>query len=607
MRRLRRHPVVRLATIATLIAAALWLGYVIVANAVLGTNWLERRLSQTPEERLLVLGSAWTLWPGRVHVRDFRLRYGEEDLQLDLRFDRATLDIELFTLASRKLEVSRFSAEGLRFRMRRLLDDPAREPLRARALAKIEGLPETPLARPEAPDAPGGERKLWSFEIRGIDARLTELWVDEFRYAGPGRIRGAFRFAPDEEIEVRDSRVEIGPGPLGLGEVLPIATSIHGAVDGTVETLDVSDDARLGWRAFRNFTLRGSLDADVHDLGFVRAYLKSPDLALARGGGKLRVALQLDHGRFTPEARAEYRTSHAKLTAKGLEIDGDLAVALDSFAEGERRRGRLRVASRRIALAHGERAPPASVRDLDFQLVGSSIDLTRKWRARAGSVRVGALHVPDLALINAAKNGGDWRVLGGSLTAALQADLDAHGRVTGDLTLATRDASARIGKINVSGTGSARASLNHSNLRGRTGQVRNARLDLERFAFSTRTGSSGPGRLTARASLIRYRALEPRDADVHFTTAFDSADRVLDALDVASSGVPRIARWFVDLERLRVAGTVRYREGKLRVDIDRAKTDGVDASGFVEQGEQPRSRFNIDLGLFDFDVGDDGS
>jgi hypothetical protein len=603
MRRWHRTPLVRVSSIAALIAAACWALYVLVANAVLVTGYLESRVT-SPDERLLELGSAWTLWPGRVHVRDFRFRLAEEDLELELRIERATVQIELGALVRRTFHVLHVDADGTRYRMRRLLDDPERHPLRARALARIEGLPDTPRARPEVDDPrPLEERKLWTLEITGIDARVAEIWIDELKYVGPGLIRGGFRFEPMREIEVRDSRVTLGPGPLGFGELRPIASRIEGSIGGHVETLDVSDDAPLGWPAFRHFTLHGALQADVADLGFVKAYAERSELEIGEGGGALELAFSLVRGRFGPEDRVEYRTARLDLGFKQVAARGDARVVLDTIERDGQQRGRARLAGRRIQIGVSSARPLATVRDFELELVGDSVDLAKDWRAYAGHVKLPKIRLPELARLNALRNGGDWRLIGGALSGSASAELDQKGGASGRIALRAESAAARIGKLRVRATGSARTSLVRPDLRAPRGQLRDARLDLHRFSFVTPTGSSGPGKLSARSALVELRDLRPGQFEVDFSSAFDSADGVLDALDVARTGVARAARWFVDLDDLRVKGNVRYDSGKLRVQIDRARTDGVDAKGVMKRrGKEESSRFDVDLGLFGFEV-----
>jgi hypothetical protein len=603
MRRWHRSPLVRVSSIAALIAAACWALYLVIANGMLATGYLESRVT-APNERLLELGSAWTLWPGRVHVKEFRFRYAEEKLELELRLARATLQIELGALVGRKLHVRQLDADGMRFRMRRLLDDPEQQPLRARALARIDGLPDSPRARPEEPDErPLDQRKLWTLEIAGIDARVEELWIDELRYVGPGLIRGAFRFEPARELEVRESRVTLGPGPLGFGQLGPIASKIEGTISGHVETLDVSDDAPLGWPAFRHFTLDGALQADVADLGFVKAYAESTDVEIGAGEGELELAFRLDRGRFGPDDRVEYRTARLDLGSKPVSARGDARIVLDTTERDGRLRGRARLAGRRIQIGATSARPLATVRDFELELVGDNVDLAEDWRAYAGSLKLPSVRLPELARLNALRNGGDWKLSSGALSGSASAELDREGGVSGRIALQAESATARIGKLRVRATGSARASLVRPSLDAPAGQLRDARLDLGHFSFATPTGSSGPGKLRARAARIELRDLRPRKFDIGFSSTFEEADGVLDALDVARTGVARAARWFVDLEDLRVQGNVRYDSGKLRVQIDRARTDGVDARGVVERrGDQERSQFEVDLGLFGFDL-----
>src|SRR5215210_5710981 len=65
---------IRLALALLLGAIALYPLYLVAGNWYLRSGDLERRLNRRPERLLIEAGTAWTLWPGIIHVRDFRIR-----------------------------------------------------------------------------------------------------------------------------------------------------------------------------------------------------------------------------------------------------------------------------------------------------------------------------------------------------------------------------------------------------------------------------------------------------------------------------------------------------------------------------------------------------
>src|SRR5436305_8841081 len=84
-------------------AAGLYLLYLAAANAYLRSGSRKRELSRRPEVARLDYDAAWTVFPGRVHVRGFRLRCETRNTQLWLAIDRATLDVVLPRLLAREL------------------------------------------------------------------------------------------------------------------------------------------------------------------------------------------------------------------------------------------------------------------------------------------------------------------------------------------------------------------------------------------------------------------------------------------------------------------------------------------------------------------------
>lgn len=588
MRRRRRGPLSSVLLVAGCIALGMWALYLVVANWVL-SSWLEHRLSRQPETQRLELGSAWTIWPGRVHVRGFRFRHAEEDLQLELGFERATLDVELFSLAERVLHVRSLDADGTTFRFRRLLDDPGAQPLRVRALPTFDGLPVEPRAQAEEEEDGGDPSRLWSLRIEGIEASVRELWVDEFRYEGSGRITGAFWFAPDRELEIYDSRVTLGPAPLGFGRIEPIAQRIQGTIEGRVRRLDVSDDAPGGWGVFRQFTLHGELDAEVASLGWTRAYLPN-GTALEQGNGPLSVALHLDDGKFTPESRVRFRTADLRLRRGDRVARGDADLSL-GVTSGE---GRLALRGERIAVSR-----LGAIEGLELALRGDALDLAEPWTMTSGRASVDRVRVPDLSELG---NGGKLRFHGGALDGRARATLDRFGRVRGSLALNGRGVQASIGELRVHGTGRAETSFAQPRLGKSAASLSDAELELAHFSFATPHGASGPGSLTASARRVELAGGRPRRFEVDFKAAFGEAEGVMDALEIADTGLARLGRAFVDLEDLRVQGSVRRDARGLLVRLSRARTDGVSVSGAIAPREPARGRFAIDLGLIEFDV-----
>src|SRR5262245_23260747 len=85
--------------------AVLWPLYLAVANVWLHRGGLERMLNRRPERLAIHWKSAWTVWPGVVHVRGFELRNQTRVYQWWVAVDRGTVDVDLWNLQNRELEI----------------------------------------------------------------------------------------------------------------------------------------------------------------------------------------------------------------------------------------------------------------------------------------------------------------------------------------------------------------------------------------------------------------------------------------------------------------------------------------------------------------------
>src|SRR5690242_15294538 len=81
-----------------LLPVVLWLGYVVVVNVMLTTKLVAKVVSYNPTDASLAYGSAWSLWPGVVHIKDLRLSGSDSVLQWGIELEEAAATIHLTKL-----------------------------------------------------------------------------------------------------------------------------------------------------------------------------------------------------------------------------------------------------------------------------------------------------------------------------------------------------------------------------------------------------------------------------------------------------------------------------------------------------------------------------
>src|SRR5581483_3508053 len=212
----------RVARMALVGLVALQVLYLVAANVALHFDLIPNTLWRATHQARMHWDSAWSPWYGRVYVRGFSLRFDDEnEVQLDLGADRATVDVSLIELLRRRVTLPRVRAGTVSYRM-----------VTKVTKAQAQALPERVAAFPPSrvpgfsPVKKGGPRqrrtqeqvhKLWRVELRDATAGLSDLWLDEYRYSGPGRVQGGFIFEPQKSITMAPAQLELFGGTVSAG------------------------------------------------------------------------------------------------------------------------------------------------------------------------------------------------------------------------------------------------------------------------------------------------------------------------------------------------------------------------------------------------------
>jgi hypothetical protein len=102
-------------------------------------------------------------------------------------------------------------------------------------------MPDPPLyeAEAEAPSTPSAMERLVSVFLEDVDVGVDELWMQQFRYLGDARAKGAFRLDPMRHVWVGPASLELGSGQVVVGGE-PALQRFSGRVDCTVSPFDVA-------------------------------------------------------------------------------------------------------------------------------------------------------------------------------------------------------------------------------------------------------------------------------------------------------------------------------------------------------------------------------
>lgn len=273
---------------------------------------------------------AWSPWPGRVEVRGYVLRAQDNDVQWELRVERANADVELPALLDRVVHLTRADLVGVTLRLRPRLARGGADTERDMAMfPPIEGadpgfVPEPPMSMPSALAPTRWEGKLDGVTVRDV----REIWVGAWRTTLDGEASGALHVAPGlyrlrvapSSLVVRQARVRRGDLAVGV-----VTDAVLRA------TIDMPDYRTLAGAAFLDCVaasadVTATVDEHIlHRPGGIEG--------IAAGAATVRARLILDAGALLAGSRASIAGDLAVLRVGPLRARGPWSVDVDVPAD----------------------------------------------------------------------------------------------------------------------------------------------------------------------------------------------------------------------------------------------------------------------------------
>lgn len=467
----RKRRVLRAVAVALAIVAGAEVLYLAAGNLLLSTPLVPALLNRKPEKRLVTWKRAWTVVPGRIHADGLALRVQNRPAQWLLSFDRATLDVDLPALATRRFHVVALRGDGASFRLRRRLDTRPEARLDPELLPPIPGLDDPPEPPPEAlydrPEGPG-----WRVDLDGVAVGVREVWIDHRRLRGEGRLTGSLSIRARSSVAMEDARLRLAGATLDVAG-RPVAEGLDADLSARFDEFDPT--AHRGRAKVRflsgSLTLRGR----VVDLGRLTARPRGeagPRWLALGGEGALALRAGLDRGVVDPGSRLRIADARLTVDALGHRAEGrgrliaSVREAADGGDDGEESPDAgapVRVLARLDGFsvrAPGADSPHLRGSGLALAIHSGPLDLAGPPPAAEIRIALPESEITDLARYDAylpagsglALTGGEGRVRGGLTystaegagSAALDLAIDAAaGRyrdlpLSGDLLLALR-------------------------------------------------------------------------------------------------------------------------------------------------------------------------
>lgn len=299
--------------------------YLIAANLVLRSSLIQNAVAGG-EGLHLEFGSAYSLLPGRAHVRGLLLRVEDYNVQFQLSIERAEVDIGLDELLRKRFHCYRVRAEGVSFLMRHKVNEASGHGERLQYFPKIAGFSDPPLYRgAHPPPIPDSEYDLWELQVDNVVAQAKELWFLEYRFRGDAEARGSFVVRPARLVRVDPATLDVRSGKLEVGAA-PVARKVTGRIDMSLPALDVPHTE--GAAVFELISTQVWLSLRDGDLGFLNAY-REPGAPEVSGNSEVSVRARVEKGIVQPETEI---VAMAKAASVSIPGEGNRGFAFDGAA-----------------------------------------------------------------------------------------------------------------------------------------------------------------------------------------------------------------------------------------------------------------------------------
>lgn len=534
----RRSTRVRRAGIIVALLLAPLVLYVGVGNLFLNVGGVRLLLGST-REITLKYRYAWTLWPGRVNLRDFHLTFQDANVQFALDLAHANVRMELTALPGRTFHATRLRGDGAAFRMRhRIQPDAAHEPW-VRALAPIPEFSNPPLfeATVPTPPIPEGNYRLWTVHLEDVDVGVSEVWVQFVRYRGDARATGAFKLRPARSLWVGPAALDFTDGRVTLGED-EILGSLRGRLTCTAHPFDVR--VPTGLAVLRHISSRIELHGkQLRVDALPRWFAQQPEVSLSSAPGSLDVDLDVWHGRGQPGGRVVVASDWVQVevprgTFRGRGFKTTSQIVPSGGADTE-----LRLDAGEFALK-GAKTRPLEVHDAALAARIDRADSADPPTRAERRVSVEKVRIPDARWLNDALRLRGVQFLGGSVDGKLA--FREHGRrVSGNATLGLHSLRAKMGPARANVDGRVDLHLDDASTSQATGRA-HVEAQLSRARLDAGDDPAAPPSVEANLDGLRIDAKveRPKPGALEATLRAEAGSAKASAGELRFQAIPKL-------------------------------------------------------------------
>jgi hypothetical protein len=588
-----------LAIVFRRVAAVLFfleLVYLCVGNALLQSSAIQRAVAGADGFHL-DFARAYTLWPGHVKVRDLSLRVEDYNVQFEIALADADADIALSQLFFKKFRMTKLRAAGVRFRMRHKLIAIGDDAERVAAYPPIRGFADPPYyVGVHPPGIPDSKYDLWQVRIENVEARVSELWVMEYRFRGSGVARGSFVVKPARWVQVEPATLDFEQGRLTLGQHL-VAERMRGRI--TCDIPDMHVQETHGLEVLRDILAGAQLELSGGKVDFLRAYLARWGSARYAGSADWRLDVHVLRGVVTPGSRISVHAAPFELRHEMGALFGNLDAALErpaaQLGHPPENELALTFAAPHVAIekaARGGAAP--SLSGVKGSLALHAVDLKREPRLGAASLTVQEARVPDLGWFSTQR-----LRLRGSARAGLELRRSETSAVSGTARL--RATGVELAHDELTASGAVQGEVAFSRAAPQPLEVQKLMLSISDARISRGQKSTRPFALSLDAAGLRVFGGSEARASGELRLHLSSSQALLPL--VLGNPIKGLASSALDLQALDGRASVALSRRALRLEHIDARSGKLRVRGHLNQSSsEPSGAFLFSSWLFNVGV-----
>jgi hypothetical protein len=302
--------------------------YAAAARWLLSGSRLRALINTDPESLTLDYDEATSLWPGRITIRNLRIRGSDHNVQWIIRLADAHVDYSVFALVNRTFRAKHLRGTGLSFFLRSKLTPGEARNADLSVLPPIPGFAGPPLRSPEEQlaEAPGNPWRIEASRIH-ID-HFDEIWFDAYHYRGAARLDGAFFLRPGLMVWIGPARVGLESGEVRIGRA-SVGVSVAGSIDGTFAPFEPPNVH--GSEVWQKTSGAVMLDARFDRLEALEHFVSSSATRLEEGAGKATIELAIERGIAKGEVRLAVQDGSVGLEKLALQGDADLRLLIPAW------------------------------------------------------------------------------------------------------------------------------------------------------------------------------------------------------------------------------------------------------------------------------------